>query len=315
MRADERGLILLGGLGFGLVGGLLWLIENTRSPAVPVMTGALLLVAGLVVTPWILLVRRRLGDDPGPARVFRRAVVFAAWLGLAGVVLAVTTRDRENASVVVAVSIIVSGGLALVGGVLIPWIFVLARTVTRERAARALAEERAAVAAHLHDSVLQSLTLIQKRTAEPEVLRLARGTERELRAWLDGSKRGGDLASAVTATAEEIEDRFAVRVELVTAGTCALDERAEAVVGAVREALTNAAKHARVPTVSALVEVDGGEVYALVRDAGRGFDPAVDGGGRGIAGSIVGRLRQHGGDATVQSEVGSGTLVELRLPL
>jgi len=302
---------------------LFWLINNTRPPAPPVMAAAMLLVTTLVVAPWIILAGRRFAGDPEPARVLRRTVVVASGFSLAGLILGMLlVRDHDNAPAVIGVSIIVGGAVALVGGVLIPWIFVLVRTVTRERAARVLAEERTAVATHLHDSVLQSLILIQKQTAEPRVLRLARGTERELRAWLYGAApqgRQADLAAVVTAAAEEIEDLFMVRVELITAGTCPLDDRAGAVAGAVREALTNAAKHARVSTVSALVEVAGAELYALVRDSGRGFDPSAHNGGhnagRGIADSIIGRVRQHGGSATIRSAAGSGTLVEIRMPL
>ncbi len=315
-------MVLLACLGLLMLGGLVWLIENTARPPLPVMTGTLVLVAGLVVVPWIVLVGRRIGTDPRPALVLRRSMIVAAGIGLAGLVLGgFVVRDNDNASVVIAISVIVSGAVALVGAVLVPWMFVLVRTVTRERAARVRAEERAAVAAHLHDSVLQALTLIQKQTAEPQVLRLARGTERELRAWLYGPPRPvgsaapeGDLAAAATAMAEEIEDLFAVRVELITVGTCPLSGPGEAMLGAVREALTNAAKHAGVPCVSALVEVGDAEVYALVRDAGRGFDPSVHSGRRGIADSIVGRLRRHGGSATIRSVTGSGTMVEMLMP-
>jgi len=199
--------------------------------------------------------------------------------------------------------------------------------VTRERAARVRAEERAEVATHLHDSVLQTLTLIQKRRGDPgEMARLARHAERELRGWLYGASREAagedDLVAALHAAAAEVEDRFGAAVELVTVGTCRLDERTRAVAGAASEALTNAAKHAGVPRVSVFAEVADGQVVVVVRDRGRGFDQAAgpggsggQGRGRGIPDSIVGRMRRQGGDATIRSAPGAGTQVELRMPV
>jgi signal transduction histidine kinase len=184
------------------------------------------------------------------------------------------------------------------------------------------AEERAEVATHLHDSVLQTLTLIQKRTGDPgEMVRLARHAERELRGWLFGGSRpaGGeeDLVAALQAAAGEVEDRFRVSVELVTVGTCQLDERARAVVGAASEALTNAAKHAGVTRVSMFAEVADGQAVVVVRDRGRGFDQAVAGGsgGRGIPDSILGRMRRQGGQVAIRASPGGGTEVELRMPV
>jgi signal transduction histidine kinase len=204
--------------------------------------------------------------------------------------------------------------------VVFPWVFLLTRTVTRERAARVRAEERAEVATHLHDSVLQTLTLIQKRRGDPaEMARLARHAERELRGWLYGASRstgGDDLVAALHAAAAEVEDRFGASVELVTVGTCRLDERAHAVAGAASEALTNAAKHARVPRVSVFAEVADGQVVVVVRDRGRGFDQAAaGGGGRGIPDSILGRMRRQGGTAAIRTAPGAGTEVELRMPM
>ena len=181
--------------------------------------------------------------------------------------------DMENPEIAAALgglSILSAAAVAIVGAVLAPWFFLVTRTLARERSRRVRAEERAEVAAHLHDSVLQALTLIQKHADDSaSVRRLARGTERELRGWLYGPPppwAGDDFAAAVRAAAEEVEDRFDVAVELVAVGTCPLDGPARAVVGAVREALTNAAKHAEVRRVSVFTEVAGTEVFALVRD-------------------------------------------------
>jgi signal transduction histidine kinase len=315
MRAHR--LVALGGLGLVLACWLAWAIGHTEKPSMPVMIGDVVAVGGLAVGPWLVLSGRRLvrsATDASAGVIFSRSLVFAAIVGVAGPVLAIVALDEPYSPVLVLVSMAGSIVLALVGGILLPWLYLLTRTITRERAARVRAEERAAVAAHLHDSVLQALTVIQKRTEEPDVRRLARGTERELRAWLYGRPPGGDLAGGITAVAEEIEDHYDVVVELVTVGTRTLDGPANAVLGAIREALANAAAHAGVRRVSVFAEVTDGEVLALVRDRGCGFDPTVHTGRRGITGSIVGRLGQHGGTALIRSAPGEGTEVELRMP-
>jgi signal transduction histidine kinase len=314
----SRWLVALGCAGFVLVGWLVWAVWHTEPPDLPVVLGDVIAVVGLAVGPWLILVGRRLVRSLTDARagvIFSRSLVFATIVGLGGPVLAIVGLDEVYSVPLVLVSILASALVALVGGILLPWGYLLTKTVTRERAARVRAEERAQLAAHLHDSVLQALTVIQKRTEEPAVRRLARGTERELRAWLYGRPAAGDFAGGVTALAEEIEDRYDIAVELVTVGTRPLDAPAGAVLGAVREALTNAAKHAGVRRVSVFAEVTDEEVLAVVRDRGHGFDPSVHTGRRGIADSIRRRLDQHGGAAEIRSTPGEGTEVELRMPV
>jgi signal transduction histidine kinase len=312
-----------------LVTWLFWAIEHTSLPNLMVLVGDLIAVAGLAVGPWMILVGRRLvrslTAESGAGVVFSRSMVFALIVGIGGPVLAVVALDEPYSPVLVLVSVVASVLVALVGCIVLPWGYLVTRTITRERAARIRAEERAEVAAHLHDSVLQALTLIQKRTSEAEVRRLARGTERELRAWLYGDRtgqrdRGEHFAAGLTAVAEEAEDRYDLRVELVTVGTRPLDGPARALVGAIREALTNAAKHSGARRVSVFAEVTETEIFALVRDRGSGFDagaPEAPGGSdrRGIAESIEGRMRQHGGSADIRSTPGEGTEVELHVPV
>jgi signal transduction histidine kinase len=341
MRLTTRWLVALGCLGAVLLWGFLWWAEHTAPPALPLVVAVLLLVVGLVVGPWMVLVSRRLKTELEANRVFQRVIAFAAALVAVGIVAATMINSKPTtladspaapeppadvALGVVMISIFAAGVLTLVGAVLLPWTFVLTRAITRERAARVRAEERAEVAAHLHDSVLQALTLIHKQAEDPRAVRgLTRRTDRELRAWLYGGPPAGgdDFAGAVKAAAEEVEDRFDITVELATLGTCRLDGPARAVVGAVREALTNAAKHAGVGHVSVFAEVTGDELDALVHDRGRGFDlSACNGPDRpvrpvrhGIADSIDGRMRQYGGSAAIRSAPGAGTEVELRMPL
>jgi signal transduction histidine kinase len=326
-RLRSGWVVLLGCAGIGVFGAFLWVVEHTTPPPLPVLVVMVLVVVGLVVGPWAYLAARRLAGEPEAGRILRRILAVGATLAGTGVAVAAAiaitgTGEPGTAGAVAMFSILVAGLLALVGVVVFPWLFLLTRTVTRERAARVRAEERAEVAIHLHDSVLQTLTLIQKRTGDPgEMVRLARHAERELRGWLFGGSRpaGGeeDLVAALQAAAGEVEDRFRVSVELVTVGTCQLDERARAVVGAASEALTNAAKHAGVTRVSMFAEVADGQAIVVVRDRGRGFDQAVAGGlgGRGIPDSILGRMRRQGGQVAIRSAPEAGTEVELRMPV
>jgi signal transduction histidine kinase len=321
-----RWLVALGCL--GIVGFWVFVFvvaEHTSSPPLPVAVAALALVVGLAVGPWMLLVSRRLEREPEARPAFRRVVAAAAMLAAAGVVAAAIvdiqrgTGDDRAAVAVVLVSFFTAGVLTLVGAVLLPWLFVLTRVITRERAARARAEERAEVATHLHDSVLQALTLIYKRADDPRAVRsLTRRADRELRGWLYGGPAddSDDFAAAAKAAAEEVEDRFDITIEVATVGTCCLDEPARAVVGAVREALTNAAKHAKVRHVSLFAEVTAEDLHALVRDRGCGLDPSMrkSTDRRGIIDSIERRILAHGGSAVVRSTPGAGTEVELRMP-
>jgi signal transduction histidine kinase len=307
-----------------VVAGFLWLAEHTSPPPLPLLVLLLVTIVGLLVGPWAYLATRQLRGDDAAGRILRRSLAGGMVLAGAGVVVAVLIATGgaggpDAAGSVAAFAILVAGLLLLVGVVVLPWLFLLARTVTRERAARVRAEERAEVATHLHDSVLQTLTLIQKRTGDPAAMaRLARHAERELRGWLYGPDQGtpADLVGALRAAAAEVEDRFGISVELVAVGTRPLDERARGVVAAAAEALINAAKHAGVAKVSLYAEATGDQLLVAVRDRGRGFDPASTGRDRhGLAESIVGRMRRLGGTATIHTAPGSGTEVELHLPL
>jgi signal transduction histidine kinase len=188
-----------------------------------------------------------------------------------------------------------------------------------ERRQRIRAQEREELAARLHDSVLQTLALIQRNAAAPrEVVRLARGQERELRTVLYGSKApGGQLSDALRSLAAEVEDEYGVAVDAVVVGDASTDGRPglAALVAASREALVNAAKHAEVSSVSLYAEVEADDIAVYVKDRGAGFDAAsVDADRQGIRQSIVGRMERHRGTAKVRSRVGEGTEVEMRLP-
>ncbi len=205
-------------------------------------------------------------------------------------------------------------GIALLFG---PWLFHLTQQLTSERRERIRQEERAEVAAHLHDSVLQTLALIQRSADDPQrTAALARRQERELRGWLYGSRASGEgtLSGAIQQVVDEVETDHAIAVEAVLVGDAPLDDEVRALVAAVREACINAARHSEAPTVDVYVEASDTRVTAFVRDRGVGFDPArVEADRQGIRQSIVARMERNGGEARVESSPSSGTEVELRL--
>ena len=194
----------------------------------------------------------------------------------------------------------------------------LARSLAAERTERIRSQERADVGAHLHDSVLQTLALIQRSAEDPkQVAALARRQERELRGWLaggDSRERGERLAGALETAAAEVEATAGGTVEVVAVGDCPLDEPAGAVVGAAREAMLNAAKFAGQAPVSVYAELSEERIEVFVRDRGAGFDPAaVPPARRGVRESIIGRMRRAGGGATVRALPGGGTEVEIAI--
>ncbi|MHB8241619.1 MAG: ATP-binding protein [Solirubrobacteraceae bacterium] len=204
----------------------------------------------------------------------------------------------------------------MLGLLLGPWAVGIGRSLSSERAARIREQERAEMAAHLHDSVLQTLALIQKRAGDPrEVAGLARRQERELRHWLQARPTAcGDegVAEALERAAAEVEELHRVPIEVVTVGDRPIDGELEAMVQAAREAMTNAAKFAQTERVDLYVEVDPERVEVYVRDRGVGFDPAaIPADRRGVRDSIIARMERHHGRATVHSVPGEGTEVEL----
>jgi signal transduction histidine kinase len=215
----------------------------------------------------------------------------------------------------VVVIVVVAAGLGLV---LAPFMWRLARQAGDERRERIRSEERAEVAAHLHDSVLQTLALIQRAGGPGEMVALARGQERELRAWLygRGATHAATLSVAMNEMAGRAEHLHHLSVDVVLVGDVPLDDRVQALIEACGEAVSNAARHSGADLVSVYVEVEPHGIQAFVRDEGKGFVPAeVPADRRGIAESILGRMERHGGRATVTSEPGEGTEVELWLPV
>lgn len=245
------------------------------------------------------------------------ALALGALLVMGGVLaLALMGESSGVAGMVVSVLVTVLGVAVLV----VPLITKLANSLVAEREQKAVADQRAEIASRLHDSVLQTLALIQRQAGDPdEVVRLARGQERELRAWLfdDTVSNHTTTFAALRKAAGEVEDAYGVVIQPVTVGEdIPFDERAEAVVLAAREAMVNAAKHAGVDTVDVYAEHLAGRLTVFVRDRGSGFDPeAVPAGRHGLRDSIVGRVERVGGEVHVVTSERSGTEIELALDL
>ncbi|MEV4801839.1 PspC domain-containing protein [Nonomuraea sp. NPDC049421] len=213
-------------------------------------------------------------------------------------------------------TIVVVGGLAVIAA---PWLAGLWKELQLERRERIRQEERAEVAAMVHDSVLHTLTLIQRVAHDPrEVSRLARSQERELRNWLYQPAQDADatVAAAVRRIAAEEEDAHGVPIEVVCVSDIDLDAAGKlaAMLKASRQAMVNAAKYSESPSISVYAEVEGEEVTIFVKDRGKGFDlDAIPLDRMGIRESIIGRMERHGGTARVRTAPGEGTEVMLTM--
>jgi len=329
--ADRRGLALAAGLGSLLVIVLViisvlgagWL-GNLAWPLVIGVAGVALIWRNASPDEQIML--RRLAEPllgwprPGkrPATVLR---TLAGTVLLAGG-LAILLSGHAGAKLLLPL-----GGLILVVAAIVvilgPWWLRIALALVAERQARARAEERADMAARVHDSVLQTLALIQRNADQPaQVVKLARSQERELRSWLFGGSvpgvahgRATTLAAGVRLIQQEVEALHGVAVEAVTVGDCGLDDHLDALLAAAREATVNAAKWSGADVISLFAEVEPTEVSVFVRDRGCGFDPeAVPGDRKGLAESVQARMARRGGSAIVRSALGDGTEISLRMP-
>ena len=315
-RSSERSLFLVLGAAGVVLGGLLLAsmagIDLTRFiPLAIAAAGAALI--------WLRAdedQRDRVRTGVGrvaPHRVGAVQILLGIALVLIGLIaFGVGGVGIGQAGTLLAAIAVVVLGIALVAS---PFALRLWRERDAERRARIRSEERAEIAAQVHDSVLQSLALIQKNSAEPgEVARIARAQERDLRRWLypPTTDVKSSLRSALEDMAADVEDTFGVKVDVVCVGDSVASERMGALLQAAREAMANAARHSGADTISVYAEMNDASVTVHVRDRGRGFNLAEIGSDRmGVRESILGRLERHGGHATVNSEPGEGTRVEL----
>ncbi len=297
------------GLGVSLFGLLLFLRGVLPWPGDDlVWPVAIVVMAGAVIAERKLDILKL--ADP---RYARARIVVGAGFVLGGLVL---LGDLDPALVApgLVAALLTVAGMAIAAG---PWLYKAIDDLARERRERIRQEERADMAAHLHDSVLQTLAMIQRTDDPKRVATLARAQERELRRWLFESEADASaesLAGAVRAAADRVESDFDVAVEVVTVGDVPLDDSMRALAGAAGEAITNAAKHSGADRVSVFIEVGESQVELFVTDQGKGFDPTtVPDHRRGLSESIVRRVERHGGTAQVESEAGGGTEIHLRM--
>ncbi|MEX0172725.1 PspC domain-containing protein [Streptomyces sp. LMG1-1-1.1] len=248
-----------------------------------------------------------------------RGLVGVALVGTGLAVFVVVRGSVAQLGTALTAAVAVLTGIALLAG---PWLVRMSQDLTEERTMRIRAQERAEVAAHVHDSVLHTLTLIQRNADDAgEVRRLARAQERELRNWLykpEGTGKEEEpetLAEAVKRAAAEVEDKHGVPLEVVVVGDCPLDEGLSAQMQAAREAMVNAAKYGgEGGAVQVYAEVEGRTVFVSVRDRGPGFDlDSVPEDRMGVRESIIGRMQRYGGSARLRSVPGEGTEVELEM--
>ena len=329
---DRRGLALAAGLGTLLVVVLIiasvlgagWL-GNLAWPLVAGIAGMALIWRNASVDEQTTL--RRLAEPllgwtgKGKRSATVARVSAAAVLLVSGLAILLAGHDGAQLLRPLGGLILVVAAIVLILG---PWWLRIARDLVSERQARVRAEERADMASRVHDSVLQTLALIQRNADQPaQVVKLARAQERELRSWLFGGKTPGavhdqgttTLAAGVRLIQQEVEARYGVAVEAVTVGDCGLDDQLDALLAAAREATVNAAKWSDADVISLFAEVEPTEVSVFVRDRGRGFDPAaVPGDRKGLAESVRARMARRGGSVVVRSALGDGTEVSLRMP-
>lgn len=278
-----------------------------------VMLPALAVLVGVGLTWW------QIADRDRPDRTQLPRVLGALALVAVGVLMFFLTSREPSAWTVIAAAVSVLAGVSLA---VAPWVLRINRELMAERAARAREAERAEIAAHLHDSVLQTLALIQQRS-EPgsEIARIARGQERELREWLFRGADGGAGApraaveAELRAHAQELEARYPVRFEIVAVGAGAGLVAPDAIVAAAREAMLNAARHAG-GEVTVYLEASRERITVDVTDRGPGVDvDALPEGRMGVRESILGRMERAGGTAAiVPGPGGSGTSVRLAIP-
>lgn len=307
--------------------GVIWLVQQTPLGVSPgLLVPLLLAVVGVALiwrtadeqerrrmaalsprAPWVAAIT----GSGGVASVIR--IVIGAAVIVAGVVAFLAGQGQLGATIDGLIGIlVVIVGLVLIAG---PWLWRLWRDLAAERRERIVSEERADVAAHLHDSVLQTLALIQKQAHDQRaVVRLARRQERDLRDWLYGDQRSDDasFAAALAAMGAEVEDAHGVPVEVVTVGDGEIDDVRQAVLKAAGEATVNAAKHSCADKIDVYAELDGDAVEVYVRDRGAGFDlDSVPDDRLGVRRSIIERMERHGGTAQIRSSPGEGTEVRL----
>ncbi|HNV10870.1 MAG TPA: PspC domain-containing protein [Propionibacteriaceae bacterium] len=250
---------------------------------------------------------------PGRWMAITRSIIGLGLVGAAVGLVAASSIGVSQLPTALAMAALMVAGVVIVGA---PWLYQLRRSLSDAREEKIVSDARADMAAHLHDSVLQTLALIQRQAEDPKaVASIARRQERELRSWLyDEVTNSTTFRAALATAATEVEDERGVEIEVVCVGDAPLTPDLEAVVRAAREAMMNAAKHSGAPAVDVYAEIEDGVLEVFIRDRGKGFEMEAIGDDRmGVRRSIIERLERHGGSARVRSEPGEGTEVRLEM--
>ncbi|HEX3565777.1 MAG TPA: PspC domain-containing protein [Acidimicrobiales bacterium] len=311
-------VLVAGALHIGFVGSFIWPVFLAAGAAMLIRRNA-----SEAEKIWIngeLMPMFHTGVERHPRWKLVGRIAVGLVIGIGGVSVATTGHGDHGAIRSLVGALLVIAAIIVIFG---PWWLSLARDLLSERQARALAEERALMAAHVHDSVLQTLALIQRSADDPrQVVRLARAQERELRSWLFEGRSPGTIGDDAATVAEgidviqrQVERDHGIAVQVVVVGDCPLTDGLRALLDASREATVNAATWSGAAQVSVYAEVEPDVVTIFVRDRGRGFEPgAVPDDRQGIAQSIRGRVARCGGSAAIRSAPGAGTEVELSMP-
>jgi signal transduction histidine kinase len=298
-------------IGFG--GQLLW-------PAAIAVTGGAILWRQADESRrerWRALTARgtRIATTPSSGRTALRYVAGVALVLIGLVTFLVANGDfTQVRHALLPISVVVLGLVLVIG----PWGLQAVSQLNEERNARIREQERVELAGRVHDSMLQTLTLIQRRADDPvEVRRLVRRSQREIRGWLyEDAPAGTTAKSAISQMCAEVEDEYRVTIDLVVVGDRESNVEIQPLLQALREATINAAKHSGQPTIDVYVEITAAELVAFVRDRGTGFDTDGVAADRfGVRESIIARMARHGGEATIRSTAKAGTEVRLTLPL
>lgn len=319
---------LVGASALALLGvGLGWLVQASGYGLARWLLVAGLLAAGGVGIIWWQadhVSTRDFGSGTGWRRLVAPLVahwtsILAIGIGLTAVGLSIAVVLLGQPHLSEAVRLVVALGLSVAAMLLavLPWALRVRRELAQARDDALVADARADMAAHLHDSVLQTLALIQRKAGDAKaVTALARRQERELRQWLYAEPAGGGtLVEAIGAEIIDVEDTHGVDIELVSVGDAELTAESSSLVRAAREAMVNAAKHSGCERIDVYLEVEPDLVSLFVRDRGTGFDLAgMDADRLGVRHSIVERMKRSGGRAIIRTAPAEGTEVRLELP-
>ena len=306
--------------------GLLWIFQTSAWALDPLLFTAGVLAAGGLALIWWQADQastrevRRSGLRRWLAPlVAHRSTIAAIALGLLalGAAIGLVVIRQQNLGEVGRLLLVLGLAVAGIGLAGLPWVLRVRHALAQARDDKLLADAHADMAAHLHDSVLQTLALIQRQAQDPRaVVRLARRQERDLRQWLYGETTDeSSFTRALAVVAEDVEADHGIDIDLVTVGDCEVTGEVTAVVRAAREAMVNAARHSGVARVDVYAEVDSEQLSVYIRDRGAGFDLAgVETDRMGVRGSIIERVKRAGGRAIIRSSPGDGTEVRLELP-